>query len=109
MNIHVYNDEDLAHEALLCHFVLQVIKIINFNSISTFHELSQPIEKKISISIQTNKESSSVIINNNNNNIVTIINYYCRELKALITTFIEKLEKQMKNFYRHILAVISTL
>ena len=30
-----------------------------------------------------------------------------RELDALITTFIEKLEKQMKNFYQHILAVIS--
>ena len=62
------------------------------------------IEKK-NISIQTNKESSSVIIII----IITIVTIIViiRELKALITTFIEKLEKQMKNFYRHILAVIS--
>ena len=58
------------------------------------------IEKNISI--QTNKESSSVIII-----IITIIIVIIRELEALITTFNEKLEKQMKNFYRHILAVIS--
>ena len=65
------------------------------------------IGKKTLVSIQTNKDSSSVIIIIIIIIIITIIMVIIRELEALITTLIEKLEKQMKNFYQHILAVIS--
>ena len=53
------------------------------------------IEKNISI--QTNKESSSVIIIIIIITIITIIIVIIRELEALITTFIEKLEKQIND------------